>query len=161
VTCFCSYRYSIFLPCSVVQHHAQSTFRRCVSIFRLQNRCSVSHGSVPLFFSLSSQFQLGFCTPRRCCSRQLARFLLRCRVSIARRRPAFSSCTPNLHRGLLVGSSKGCDFYAIFCEVSCELLQELFPVLISSHRIKRLEDSWFKSFSHGNFLNASIRCLMK
>jgi hypothetical protein len=29
------YRNSIFLPCSVVQHHAQSTFRRCVSIFRL------------------------------------------------------------------------------------------------------------------------------
>jgi hypothetical protein len=31
-------------------------------------------------------------------------------------------------------------------------------VLLSSHRIKRLEDSWFKLLSHGDFLNASTRC---
>jgi hypothetical protein len=66
-----------------------------------------------------------------------------------------------LHRELLVGSSKGCDFYAIFCEVSCELLQKLFAVLISSHRTKRLEDSWFKSLSCGNFPNTPTRCSVK
>jgi hypothetical protein len=31
-------------------------------------------------------------------------------------------------------------------------------VLLSSHRIKRLENSWFKLLSHGDFLNASTRC---
>jgi hypothetical protein len=35
------------------------------------------------------------------------------------------------------------------------------PVLFLSHRIKRLEDSWFKSHSHGGFPNTSTRCSVK
>jgi hypothetical protein len=41
------------------------------------------------------------------------------------------------------------------------LLQELFPVIFLSHQIERLEDSWFKSLSHGEFLNAPTRCSVK
>jgi hypothetical protein len=33
--------------------------------------------------------------------------------------------------------------------------------LFLSHRIKRLEDSWFKLFSLGGFLNVSTRCSVK
>jgi hypothetical protein len=34
-------------------------------------------------------------------------------------------------------------------------------VYLLSHRIKRLEDSWFKLFFHGDFLNTSTRCSVK
>jgi hypothetical protein len=36
-----------------------------------------------------------------------------------------------------------------------------FPVLLLSHRIKRPEDLWFKSYFHGDFPNSSTRCSVK
>jgi hypothetical protein len=36
-----------------------------------------------------------------------------------------------------------------------------FSVNLLSHRIKRLEDLWFKSLSCGDLLNASTRCSVK
>jgi hypothetical protein len=33
--------------------------------------------------------------------------------------------------------------------------------LLLSHRIKRLEESWFKSFFHGGFLNMPTSCSVK
>jgi hypothetical protein len=52
-------------------------------------------------------------------------------------------------------------FDSIFVCDTCGLLQELIPVILLSHRIKRLEVSWFKSLSHGGFSNAPTRCLVK
>jgi hypothetical protein len=34
-------------------------------------------------------------------------------------------------------------------------------ILLLSHRIKRIDDSWFKSFFYGDFSNASTRCSVK
>jgi hypothetical protein len=48
------------------------------------------------------------------------------------------------------------------CGVIClsfNLLQELMSVMFLSYRIKKLEISWLQSFSHGGFLNTSVRCL--
>jgi hypothetical protein len=42
-----------------------------------------------------------------------------------------------------------------------ELLQELVLVCLLSCRIKKLEESWSKSFSSGSFLNTPTRCSMK
>jgi hypothetical protein len=42
-----------------------------------------------------------------------------------------------------------------------ELLQELVPIFVLSHRIKRLKDLWFKLLSRGNFLNTPTRCSVK
>jgi hypothetical protein len=49
-------------------------------------------------------------------------------------------------------------FWVQFLWGLCESLQEPFPVMLLSHRIKRLEDLWFKSLFHGDFLNALSRC---
>jgi hypothetical protein len=50
---------------------------------------------------------------------------------------------------------------SIFICDTCGLLQELIPVILLSHWIKRLEDSWFKLLSHGDFLNTPTRCSVK
>jgi hypothetical protein len=42
----------------------------------------------------------------------------------------------------------------------CGVLQ-VEPGYLSSYRIKKIEASWFKSLSHGVFLNASTTCLVK
>jgi hypothetical protein len=43
----------------------------------------------------------------------------------------------------------------------CGLLQDLVLVIFLSHQIKRLEDSWFKSFFRGDFSSTPTRCLVK
>jgi hypothetical protein len=48
-----------------------------------------------------------------------------------------------------------------FCGCSVWILQVLEAGFVLSHWIKRLEVSWFKSRSRGDFTNASIRCSVK
>jgi hypothetical protein len=52
------------------------------------------------------------------------------------------------------------SFFSKFLRLCEQVLGEI-PVLFLTHRIKRLEDSWFNLFSRDDFSNTSIRCSVK
>jgi hypothetical protein len=116
-----------------------------------------------VFCSLSTGAQLDFHRHIFCPSKYSLQLLicLRATVSLRQQVPGWSPCF-HLVSVTFVSSKQGARFWCdFFCVFSCGLLQELVLVSFLSHRIKRLEYSWFKSHFCVDFPNAPTRCSVK
>jgi hypothetical protein len=71
-----------------------------------------------------------------------------------------AACSVQEHACCFTTSTVDSDFRLLFARLCVTRCKEN-PVVFSSHWIKRLEDSWFKLLSCGDFSNAPTKCSVK